>query len=41
MKIFGREIKIYLAKCSECGRENVVIEIHTKKWFKDRTIGPL
>ena len=38
MKIFGREIKVKIKRCSECGKLNSVIEIHTKKWFKGKKV---
>lgn len=36
MKIVGREIKIKIQRCSQCGKSNIDIEIHTKKWFKGK-----
>jgi len=38
MKILGRQITFEIKRCSECGKLNSVITIHTKKWFKGKKV---
>jgi hypothetical protein len=38
MKILGREIKVSYEQCPHCKKHNIIIEIHTKKWFKGKEV---
>jgi len=34
--IFGRKIVFKIERCKSCNHLTIVIEIHTKKWFKGK-----